>query len=155
MNWDPDKHHPAANGQFELADTIKRLDQGTEGSAQDIVSEFDDTLTSFLAELESMRNDAEFTHKMVSNYDTRIVSTPLMSTGTLTRLHARLLDLLDLKQKAAALERRTTGGSTGQGHHAICHRDNRLRTWGHRSRTCYYLFNMWTYNFPYHSLLHT
>lgn len=52
-------------GNPNLADTIKILAQGVEGPARDIVTDFDDILTSFLAELESMRNDAEYTHKMV------------------------------------------------------------------------------------------
>lgn len=72
-----------------LADTIKILAQGVEGPARDIVTDFDDILTSFLAELESMRNDAEYTHKM-------------------------LLDLLDLKQKTAALEEARSTSQQGK-----------------------------------------
>lgn len=64
-----------------LADTIKILAQGIEGDARDIVTDLDDILTSFLAELDSMRNDAEYTHKMVSIRITTRVSDPQQQDG--------------------------------------------------------------------------
>ncbi|KAK4185380.1 hypothetical protein QBC35DRAFT_389598, partial [Podospora australis] len=60
------------------AESIKILAQGVHGIARDTLVLADDTLVSLITELEIMRNDADYAHKM-------------------------LLDLLDLKQKPAAL----------------------------------------------------
>jgi hypothetical protein len=48
----------------EDAESIKLLARGIKGTSQDIVVSTDETLVLLLTELDAMRNDADYTHKM-------------------------------------------------------------------------------------------
>ncbi|KAK4238527.1 hypothetical protein C8A03DRAFT_33461 [Achaetomium macrosporum] len=76
--------HERHEGLAKDAESIKLLAQGIKGASQETVVSVDEMLVLLLTELDTMRDDADYTHTM-------------------------LINLLDLKQKAAALaEARST-----------------------------------------------
>ena len=53
-------------GYTNLAETIKTLAQGISGASKDIVVSADEELLAIATELDIMKNDADYTHKMVT-----------------------------------------------------------------------------------------
>jgi hypothetical protein len=88
----------------------KTIVQGIEGLAGNAVLSADETLEFLLADIETMRKDAEYARKMVKYLPTSI---SVLNKSKEKKLHTdillQLLSLLDLKQKAASLaEARST-----------------------------------------------
>ncbi|KAK3311667.1 uncharacterized protein B0T15DRAFT_508207 [Chaetomium strumarium] len=66
--------HARHEGLAENAESIKLLARGIKGASQETVVSADETLVRLLAELDAMRNDADYTHKMASLAEARSTS---------------------------------------------------------------------------------
>jgi len=74
------------SGPVNMTDTIKMIAQGIAGGSRDFIIDADDGLGHFLSELESMKDNASYTHKMV-----RITrSSRLASANNMEETHAGL-----------------------------------------------------------------